>query len=180
MKKNLIIVLGTGMVMLSAATIVFLRILPIGAMCIPYCIASVDEGHTVPGMPWKIVYNDAGGAHSGNFWTWVLEDRGLYRIVVAQGYSTADVRYGRSPLPAKLEGGAIYLGFTRHRYLDQQEWARVDTELPSTGLVVPEVPQESLIIPQSSEAPLEWFLEAGAVIDSTPSDAEQVVSPYGP
>jgi hypothetical protein len=159
--------------MLSATAIVFLRSLPIGAMCIPYCSASIDEGHTVPGMPWKIVYNDAGGAHSGNFWTWVIEDRGLYRIVIAQGYSTADVRYGHSLLPAKIEGGAIYLGFSRHSYVDQREWAGVDSELPSTDLIVPELPQEELTILQSSEAPLEWFSKACAVHDSTAADANQ-------
>jgi hypothetical protein len=103
------------------------RAVPIGAFGIPYVVASVDVGHSVIGKPWRIVYNDAGGAHSGNFWTWVVEDRGIYRVVVAQGYSTPDVRYGHSPLPLKITDGAIYLGFASTRYRSEIDWKRVGT-----------------------------------------------------
>lgn len=102
------------------------RTVPFGAFGIPYFVASVDEGHSVLGKPWRIIYNDAGAAHSGNFWTWVVEDRGFYRVVVAQGYSTPDVRYGDSPLPSKIEDGSIYLGFASSRYRGEIDWQRVD------------------------------------------------------
>jgi len=127
------------------------RSLPFGAMCLPYFIASIDEGHHVPGMPWQIMYNDAGAAHSGNFWTWVIEDRCIYQIVVAQGYSTADVRYGHVPLPAKKESGSIYLGFATKRYGNEIQWQRVDAHAnPSDFKVAREVGQTG--IPQSSDA----------------------------
>ena len=159
---------------------VLLRSAPIGAVCIPYFVASIDEGHQVSGMPWRIIYNDAGAAHSGNFWTWVIEDRGLYRIVIAQGYSTADVRYGAAPLPAKKESGSICLGFTTTRYGTEIQWQRVDAHARASDFVAPKDHQDATGIPQCSDAPLNWFDEstkeeqkAEQGVDGKPPEAPQ-------
>jgi hypothetical protein len=168
MKKRPLIIIC--LVVAGLVGCVFVRVVPIGAFSIPYFVASIDEGHQVTGMPWRIVYNDAGAAHSGNFWTWVIEDRGICRVVVAQGYSTFDVRYGDSPIPVKVEDGSIYLGFANSRYGDELDWQKINTR--KSIAEVPKALEKPLIsIPQSSDPPVSWF-------DGTPreeNEAEQGV-----
>lgn len=127
-------VIGICLVAAGLLVWIVLRSVPIGAFGVPCFISSVDEGHSIPGMSWQIVYNDAGAAHSGNFWTWVIEDRGIFRIVVAQGYSTADVRYGDTPFPVKMGDGSACLGFARSRYGNEIEWRKVDAHESIAGV----------------------------------------------
>lgn len=82
-------------------------IIPLGVKPLAWIIARVDgPTFTSPdGMRTvKVYFNDAGAAHSGNHWTWVVEDS-LWkgRTVVAEGYVNALTRNGETPF--ELEWG---------------------------------------------------------------------------
>ncbi len=78
--------------------------------------------HTIPDRPYRIYYNDAGAMHSGNFWTWIVRDYGVCRVVVAQGYSTTGVRKGDVPIPVRKLGGLTQVGFAKGRRDDSLDW----------------------------------------------------------
>src|SRR5205085_11077770 len=77
------------LVLFVLARTLFERI-PDGAVRVPYLIASRTGPVLVSPAKNRLIrifYNDAGGAHSGNHWTWVVAyslSRGRY--VVAEGY----------------------------------------------------------------------------------------------
>ncbi len=107
---------------LLAVTILWTRIVPIGASPQPFLLASVDEGHRIPDRPYQIYYNDAGAMHSGNFWTWIVKDYGVFKVVVAEGYSTTSVRRGEVSMPIRQRKGGIQVGFTKRHKNDTVEW----------------------------------------------------------
>jgi len=65
----------------------------------------------------RITFHDAGAVHSGNFWTWITVNDWLTgRRIVAQGYSTYDVRYGRPSLPVEwVDEKNLWVGFSEKR-----------------------------------------------------------------
>jgi hypothetical protein len=81
------------------------QVVPAGAPLVPYACASVDGPVlTSPDgrLALRVVFNDAGAAHSGNHWTWVVRDDWLTgKRVVAAGYTSWDVRDGTVPFPAR-------------------------------------------------------------------------------
>lgn len=101
------------------------RIVPFKANPIPYLVASVDEGHKVPGKPYRIIYNDGGGMHSGNFWTYLVKDSAVFSSVIVQGYQTSDVRYGKSPIPVRNVHGYLEIGFADSRRSGNLKWIRL-------------------------------------------------------
>lgn len=122
-RRNRVLLLVTAGVL--GLTILFFRTFPIGVSYLPYAIASIDKGHSIPGRSWEVVYNDAGAAHSGNFWTWVIADRIFYRVVVAEGYSNADVYYEQSPFPARQMPHGLEIGFAKGRRDSEIQWQTV-------------------------------------------------------
>jgi hypothetical protein len=77
--------------------------LPSGASPLPWTLGRVD-GPTLTSpdgaIRINIYFNDAGAAHSGNHWTWLVTDSLLIgRRVVAEGYTTSDVAVKGAPLP---------------------------------------------------------------------------------
>ena len=64
--------------------------IPVGVSLIPYGAASYDAGFiTSPTGNHRlhVIVNDAGAAHSGNHWTWIVREYPFgYRRVVAEGY----------------------------------------------------------------------------------------------
>ena len=61
-----------------------------------------------------IRFNDAGGLHSGNFWTWISV--GSRWHIVAQGYSDADTRYGDKVFPVHwVDSSTFQAEFEAHR-----------------------------------------------------------------
>lgn len=103
--------------------ILWTRLVPIGAKPLPFLLATTDEGHTIPDRPYRIYYNDAGAAHSGYFWTYLVKDYGVCRKVVVQGYSTPGVRNGEEPIPVRGHRGALEIGFARGRRDDTITWS---------------------------------------------------------
>lgn len=93
---------------------------PWGAVGVPYLAASrkgpalqsPDGQYTV-----EVVYNDAGAAHSGNHWTWiVVYDPLLGRRVVAEGYMEPEVAVLGKPVPLWWEDGRTF----RVEFLDKR------------------------------------------------------------
>jgi len=94
-----------------------LRIVPIGASPIPFIFAS-GKGMDInsdSGINYSVYFNDAGAAHSGNHWTWIVRDRYLFRTVEFSGFSDPGVRYSDLPVVQKDNEGQ-YLVFLNSRY----------------------------------------------------------------
>jgi hypothetical protein len=66
----------------------------------------------------QVMFNDAGAAHSGNHWTWLIVDKTLMgKSVIAEGYSNASVRRGEAPFPSRwLNNETISVDFVKGRY----------------------------------------------------------------
>jgi hypothetical protein len=97
---------------------------PWGASPQPYLLASRDgPAVTSPdgAVVLRVVFNDAGAAHSGNHWTWFVTHSTLWgRRVVAQGYLGDMVAVGvdgvRAPLPLRwLDDRTLEVEFRTHR-----------------------------------------------------------------
>lgn len=103
MRPRTLILVGVGVLALAAR--LYLEVIPFGASVLPfYCASEVGPELRSPnGRVLQVYFNDAGGAHSGNYWTWVVERRFWGRVVVAEGYLGADVRYDASPVPVEWE-----------------------------------------------------------------------------
>lgn len=113
-KRRRLCLIVIGIVAIAvAATRVWFHVVPRGASVLPYLIASCDAGVIVAPDGRNrvaVVFNDAGAAHSGNFWTWVVKNHWLFgKSVVAEGYSGAEVRYGEQPFPLKWLGNRRFV-----------------------------------------------------------------------
>ena len=90
-------------VAIVAAVRGYRSVVPWGASTQPWLLARVDGPVIRPPdgrRTLHVYFNDAGAAHSGYHWTWVVEDTPLLgRRVVAQGYLGPDVRRGDRPIP---------------------------------------------------------------------------------
>lgn len=79
-----------GFIMLCIAIERFYFGIPAGVSLIDYSVASVDGGYiTSPSGDHRlrVNFNDAGAAHSGAHWTWVIREYPFgYKRVVAEGY----------------------------------------------------------------------------------------------
>ncbi len=95
---------------------------PRGAQFIPFYLFS-DQGPSIPlpnGKTLQVYFNDAGAAHSGNHWTWVVaSDRITGRRVVAQGYVSPFVRIGQRSLPTSRDNDVLTVKFLRGRRSDE-------------------------------------------------------------
>jgi hypothetical protein len=117
------IVVWTACALLAAgaALRVYAGFVPRGVSFQPWTLARVngpvltspDGRRTV-----EVYFNDAGAMHSGNHWTWIVENSPLTgRRVVAEGYLGPDVAVSHAPVP--LEWGPkneIRIRFLPARY----------------------------------------------------------------
>ena len=118
MKKILFIFVA----ILVFSVFLYIRFIPIGASAIPFLIGrapesiEIDKGLTV-------YFNDAGAAHSGNHWCWIVKTQRGYRRVVAQGYVPEEVMMREQPLPMRQKGNVREVFFLTERYGDSKgEW----------------------------------------------------------
>lgn len=108
LKRNLAVAAALVVVLGVAAVRGYFAIVPRGASFYPWTMARVDgpilkspDGQRTV----RVYFNDAGAMHSGNHWTWVVEDSWLCgRRVVSEGYLGPDVAVSGAPVP--LEWGA--------------------------------------------------------------------------
>jgi hypothetical protein len=121
MKRNILIAAACVAVVALAAVRTYFGFVPRGAAFQPWVLARVDgpelrspDGRRVV----RVYFNDAGGMHSGNHWTWVVEDGWwLGRRVVAEGYLGPDVAVRGAAVP--LEWGPdneVRVRFLPRRY----------------------------------------------------------------
>jgi hypothetical protein len=84
---------------------VYVHVVPRGAEFLPYILASVrgPEIKTPDGeIGLRVMFNDAGAAHSGNHWTWIVKNDWLLgKRVIAKDYSGSAVRFGERRFPIK-------------------------------------------------------------------------------
>jgi len=92
--------------LIAGATLVarlWFQWVPRGVGFFPYLLASTAPqvvAAPAGASELTVIFNDAGAAHSGNFWTWVVAEDWLRgKHVVAEGYSETGVRYGDEKFP---------------------------------------------------------------------------------
>jgi hypothetical protein len=80
----------------------------------------------------QVMFNDAGAAHSGNHWTWLIVDRWLTgKRVIAEGYSSPNVRRGDMPFPSRwLDNRTLSMEFVPGRYGDRTPGNQVMVLVP--------------------------------------------------
>jgi len=105
--RRLAIATALTVILAIAAARVYFAIVPLNASFYPWTMARV-EGPTLKSPDGRrtvrVYLNDAGALHSGNHWTWVVEDSWIWgRRVVSKGYLGRDVTVRGVPVP--LEWG---------------------------------------------------------------------------
>jgi hypothetical protein len=104
-----------------AAARTYFAFVPRGASLEPRTLWRVDgpvlrspDGRRVV----RVYFNDAGAMHSGNHWTWLVEDKWWCgRRVVAEGYLGPDVAVGGGPVPlTRGPNNEVRVTFLRRRY----------------------------------------------------------------
>jgi hypothetical protein len=80
----------------------------------------------------RVMFNDAGAAHSGNHWTWLIVDDWIAgKRVIAEGYSRPDVRYGKAGFPSRwLDERTLSVAFAARRYDDREPRIKHVVRLP--------------------------------------------------
>jgi hypothetical protein len=114
-KPRLLMLVVVGVLLLGGR--LYFEVIPLGASVLPFYYASERGSDLLSpgGHEFQVYFNDAGAAHSGNYWTWVVERRIWGRVVVVGGYLNADVRYGSSPVPVKWVDDKPQIEFERGR-----------------------------------------------------------------
>ena len=121
LKRNLAIATALSVLLAVAAVRRYFAIVPRGASFHPWTRARVD-GPTLRSPDGRrtvrVYFNDAGAMHSGNHWTWVVEDSLLWgRRVVSEGYLGADVAVSGDPVPLEWgPGNEVRVRFLPGRY----------------------------------------------------------------
>lgn len=106
-------------ILIVASFRVHREFVPAGANPIPYLGYSVDGGTiTAPeGTSYNIRFNDAGGMHSGNHWTWVVKYNFLTgRYVEIAGYLGPEYAVDGEEIPVQWVGELPVLPFRAGRY----------------------------------------------------------------
>lgn len=69
------------------------------------------------GKTYQVFVNDAGAMHSGNYWTWVIDNHLLTgRYVVSEGYITSEYSTVDSDLIVEWDGDIPNIPFEKGRY----------------------------------------------------------------
>jgi hypothetical protein len=127
-KKRMVIAIS---ILFSAWIVLFVGLyvwnfgVPRGAAILPFILAS-DDGPTMHSpsgdVSLKVYFNDAGAAHSGHFWTWVVRNN----RVIAEGYSAPSVRYSHVSFPLEwCDGDSFKVTFKTDRYGDAKDLVTV-------------------------------------------------------
>jgi len=99
----------------------YFTIVPAGASPLPWLLARVNgpllrtpDGKTTL----RVYFNDAGAAHSGNHWTWVVKEHALgFKTVELAGYCDTSVAVRGAALPHEwTPEGRLRIEFLDRRY----------------------------------------------------------------
>lgn len=97
---------------------IYFELVPRGASIIPFVGFSRElQTITSPtGQTFQVFVNDAGGMHSGNHTTWVVDRHWLTgRYVVMKGYVTPACATGKVPLVVRWNGDQPVVQFEKGR-----------------------------------------------------------------
>lgn len=107
-------------IFVAIAVRTYFAFVPFGAEFGPWAYGRVDGPvlHSPDGREISVYFNDAGAMHSGNHWTWFVEESLWFgRRVVAQGYLGANVRRSEAALPIVWQAdGSLAVDFLPKRY----------------------------------------------------------------
>jgi hypothetical protein len=102
LRRTVAVVAATFAVVLLVGWRILRHLVPCGASTLPFVFASVENAsiRAPGGMCVMVVYNDAGAAHSGNHWTWMVTESWVWgKSVVGEGYCLPKrVMCGASPV----------------------------------------------------------------------------------
>ena len=119
LKRNLLIAVCATFALVALCYRIYFEYVPRGVEYIPFTGHSFELPKiTSPnGKSYRVYVNDAGGMHSGNYWTWVI-DRDLLtgRFVVTEGYITSEYSTGDSDLNIEWDGDTPVIQFENGRY----------------------------------------------------------------
>lgn len=106
-----------GLAIFGVPAFVYLALMPRWVSPLPYvCSVPGPTITSAAGVSYRIAFNDAGAAHSGNHWVWVTSDRSFFRAVVAEGFVAPEVRYGEAPVALVKRNGETFILFCAGRY----------------------------------------------------------------
>lgn len=123
MKKKTITLIVVALLVMLCAWRAYRSVVPSGASFTPFVMARV-KGPFVesPDQSTKlqIWFNDAGAAHSGNHWTWIVQDHFIFgKRVVAQGYLGPEQAVSGEPLPLSwIDNSSFSVVLLNERYGD--------------------------------------------------------------
>ena len=115
----MLIAVATIAALLCVTLRIYHSFVPRGASPVPYLFASVDGGtiESPNGQMYEIWFNDAGAAHSGAHWTWIVSTHLAYgKRVVAEGYLGSGYAVDNRPIPVLWDGDNPVIEFQSGRY----------------------------------------------------------------
>jgi len=124
MKKTIIIAVAIFLIPIGWRA--YRAVVPSSASFTPFVMARV-EGPVIKNpdgtVKLQVWFNDAGAAHSGNHWTWLVRNHGLWgKRVVAQGYLGAEQAVFSEPIPLRwIDNASFSVTFINERYGDAQK-----------------------------------------------------------
>ena len=99
----------------------------LGAVVTGPVLVSSDKQRVI-----HVEFNDAGAAHSGNHWTYLIVDDFLWgKRVIAEGYSPSSVRRSEEPFPYRwLDTRTLLVEFALSRYSYGTHMKKVVVRIP--------------------------------------------------
>lgn len=86
---------------------------------LPYLLASGYGGsiESPNGKTYDIFFNDAGAAHSGNHWTWIIDNDSVFgKKVVTEGYLGSEYAVSGNEIPVSWVDDLPIIQFASGRY----------------------------------------------------------------
>lgn len=126
--RTLLIAVASFAVLLSVTLRTYHAVVPKGASPMPYLFASVSGGtiESPSGKVYEIWFNDAGAAHSGAHWTWIVSAHPVYgKSVITEGYLGSEYAVEQCPIPVSWDGDLPVIDFQSGRY---SNWCRHSSE----------------------------------------------------
>lgn len=117
-RKTLISV-GCIVSALAVGVRIYYQLVPRGVEFTPFTEYSRQlPSVTAPnGKTYEAFVNDAGALHSGNYWTWIIDNHWLTgRYVATEGYLTSEYASGDTQLTVEWDGDVPKLPFKNERY----------------------------------------------------------------
>ncbi len=117
--RKTIISIGSIVGAFAVGARIYYQLVPRGVEFTPFTeysrqLSSVTSPN---GKTYEVFVNDAGAAHSGNYWTWVIDNNWLTgRYVVTEGYITSEYSTGDSKLTVEWDGDIPDILFEKGRY----------------------------------------------------------------